>query len=68
MALAERICKAAPLGVQGSLKSSRYLRAALEKEAIAKMFKDLQPIMASEDMQEGIAAFLQRREPLYTGQ
>ncbi|MCP5326451.1 MAG: crotonase/enoyl-CoA hydratase family protein [Oceanospirillaceae bacterium] len=67
MQIAERICKAAPLGVQGSLKSSRYLRAALEKEAIHNMFRDLQPIMASQDMQEGISAYLQRREPNYTG-
>lgn len=65
--IAERIARAAPLGVQGSLKSSRLARQAGATAAIARLFPDLQPVMASEDVKEGVASFLERREARFQG-
>ena len=67
MALAEKIAKAAPLGVQGSLMSSKYVKLQSEAESKARMYSDLKPIMESEDMKEGVASFLERREAVFTG-
>ncbi len=65
--LARRVAKAAPLGVQGSLKSSLRVRRESEKAALAAMYKDLAPIMQSEDVAEGVQSFLERREAAFTG-
>ena len=65
--LAQSIADAAPLGVQGLLKASRF---ALEvpREAIAKqIFESLEPIMASEDAAEGVQSFIERRKAVFTG-
>lgn len=67
LAIAEKVAKAAPLGVQGSLMSSKYVRLQAETESKARMFSDLKPIMESDDMKEGIASFLERREAVFTG-
>lgn len=67
LAMAEKVAKAAPLGVQGSLMSSKYVRLQAETESKARMFSDLKPIMESDDMKEGIASFLERREAVFTG-
>lgn len=55
----------APL--QGSLMSSKYVKLQAEAESKARMYSDLKPIMASEDMKEGVASFLERREAVFTG-
>jgi len=68
LGIAEKIAKAAPLGVQGSLMSSKYVRMHGELEAKSRIFTDLQPIMKSKDMQEGVMSFLQRREAVFTGE
>ncbi len=67
LGIAEKIAKAAPLGVQGSLASSKL--AVREGEDVAKqrLFPDLRPVMASEDVQEGIRSFLERREARFQG-
>ncbi|PAV25265.1 enoyl-CoA hydratase [Tamilnaduibacter salinus] len=67
MSIARSVAKAAPLGVQGSLKSSRL--AVLEGERVAKqrLFPDLRPVMASDDVKEGIQSFLERREARFQG-
>ena len=67
MAIAEKVAKAAPLGVQGSLMSSKYVRLPAEAESKERMFRDLKPIMDSDDMKEGVASFLERREAVFTG-
>jgi enoyl-CoA hydratase/carnithine racemase len=65
--VAEKVCKAAPLGVQGSLMSSKYVRLQQEETAKARLFKDLMPVMKSKDMQEGLMSFLERRDAVFTG-
>ena len=67
LAIAERIAKAAPLGVQGSLMSSKYVRIQGEAESKGRMMTDLLPIMASDDMKEGVMSFLERREANFKG-
>lgn len=65
--IAKRIANAAPLAVQGSLKSSQVARDEGEQSAISSLFSDLQIVMASEDMKEGIQSFIERREAKFTG-
>ncbi|NLX02212.1 MAG: crotonase/enoyl-CoA hydratase family protein [Syntrophomonadaceae bacterium] len=66
--IAERIAKAAPLAVQGALASARRARVHGPKAALTSMFQELQPLMSSKDSQEGLKAFLERREPNFTGE
>ena len=69
MEIAEKIAKAAPLGVQGCLKSARvgmdnpHDRAACVKQ----LMEDLVPVMNSEDAAEGVNSFLERREAVFKG-
>jgi len=66
--IAQRIAKAAPLAVQGALASARRARVHGPKAALTSMFQELQPLMSSKDSQEGLKAFLERREPNFTGE
>jgi len=65
--LAEKVVKAAPLGVQGSLKSSRLARLQGHEAAKQRLFADLAPVMESEDVQEGIQSLLERRDAVFKG-
>lgn len=67
LAIAEKVAKAAPLGVQGSLMSSKYVRLPAETESKERMYRDLKPIMDSDDMKEGVASFMERREAVFSG-
>lgn len=67
LSIAEKIAKAAPLGVRGSLASSRLAASAGQEEAKRRLFPELQPVMASEDVKEGIRSFLERREAVFQG-
>lgn len=65
--IAQRIARAAPLGVQGSLRSSRLARLQGHAAAKERLFPDLQPVMASDDVKEGIQSFLERRDAVFKG-
>ncbi len=65
--IAEKIAKAAPMGVQGALKNTRISELYGEQAAIDLMYKDLMPVMRSEDAKEGVQSFLERREARFTG-
>lgn len=65
--IAEKIASAAPLGVRGSLKSSKIAVSEGQEVAKKRLFPDLQPVMASEDVQEGIQSFLERRSAVFKG-
>jgi len=65
--IAEKIANAAPLGVRGSLRSSKIAVSQGQEAAKQRLFPDLQPVMASEDVQEGIQSFLERRDAVFIG-
>ena len=67
MKIAQRIAQAAPLGVQGSLNSSKIARDQGEEIAISRLFVDLEPVMKSEDVKEGVRSFVERRTANYVG-
>ena len=66
-AIAEVIAAQAPLGVYATLASSRGALAEAEAAAAARLLPELQPIMGSEDVQEGMRAFLERRPGKFRG-
>ncbi len=65
--LAARVAKAAPLGVRGSLRSSRLCQLAGEEAAIEPMFAGMAEVMRSEDAAEGVRSFAERREAVFRG-
>jgi enoyl-CoA hydratase len=65
--IAETIAAQAPLGVRATLASARYALADQETEAAARLSPDLAPIMGSEDVQEGVQSFIERRQARFTG-
>ncbi|HEY4181566.1 MAG TPA: crotonase/enoyl-CoA hydratase family protein [Kofleriaceae bacterium] len=67
VALAEVVAAQAPLGVFATLKSSRGAIANNEKLASQQLMPDLVPIMKSDDVQEGLRAFVERRPGAFKG-
>jgi enoyl-CoA hydratase/carnithine racemase len=65
--IAETIAKQAPLGVYATLKSARLARRQGEAAAFAQLLPDLIPIMQSDDAQEGVRSFFERREANFKG-
>lgn len=65
--LAERISKQAPLGVYATLRNARLSVLEGERAAIDQLFPELMPIMRSDDAQEGVQSFLERREAEFKG-
>lgn len=66
-AIAEAIARQAPLAVQATLASAR--RAVLEGHAAAarELVPALRSLMTSEDAQEGMVSFLERRDAVFKG-
>jgi enoyl-CoA hydratase/carnithine racemase len=67
LALASRVAKAAPLGVQGSLRSSRICQLEGEDKAIGVTFRGMVDVMRSEDAAEGVRSFVERRDAVFRG-
>ena len=67
LALAQRVAKAAPLGVQGSLRSSRLCMLEGEAAAVGPMFDGMAQVMRSEDAAEGVRSFVERRQAVFKG-
>jgi enoyl-CoA hydratase/carnithine racemase len=65
-AIAQTIAAQAPLGIHATLKSAR-LAEHDPGVAAHRLLPDLQPLLASADMREGLAAFLERRAGKFTG-
>lgn len=66
-ALAERIAARAPLAVQAVLRSAHAARLAAEEPVIAGLRPALASLAASADAAEGVRAFQERRDPVWTG-
>jgi enoyl-CoA hydratase/carnithine racemase len=67
IALAEVIAAQAPLGVYATIASSRRALASNEAVAAAELRPGLAPLVASEDMKEGLRAFIERRPGKFRG-
>jgi len=65
--LAQKIAKAAPLGVQAALKSSKLARRRSQKEALDSVFEDMPAVIQSDDAKEGVTSFLERRSATFIG-
>ena len=67
IAIAETIAAQAPLGVYATLASARAAIPNAERAAVDRLMPDLQPIMRSADVQEGLRAFVERRPGKFSG-
>jgi len=67
LALAEVVAAQAPLGVYATLASSRGAIPNAEVDAGKRLMPDLVPIMKTEDVQEGLRAFVERRPGTFRG-
>lgn len=65
--IARTIANAAPLGVQAALASSRLARVHGDKAALEALMPALPAMMQTQDMQEAIAAFKEKRAPVFRG-
>ncbi len=65
--IAQTIARQAPLGVRATLKSARLALTAGEEEAIRHLVPDLVPLLRSEDAQEGVQSFIERRPANFKG-
>jgi enoyl-CoA hydratase len=65
--IAQTVAKQAPLGVYATLASARLARTKGDQAAFARLIPDLIPLMKSEDVMEGLQAFIQRREADFKG-
>jgi enoyl-CoA hydratase len=65
--LAEKIAKAAPLGVQAALKSSKIARQHSQQKALSSVYDDMPDVMKSNDAKEGVVSFMERRDAIFTG-
>jgi enoyl-CoA hydratase/carnithine racemase len=65
--VAQRIAAAAPLGVRAVLRSSRLAWVEGEPAGNAALFDDMAAVMGSEDLQEGVRSFVERRDGVFKG-
>ena len=65
--IAETIAKQAPLAVYATLRSSRLARANAENAAMQTLLPELRKLIKTDDAQEGIMSFMERREANFKG-
>jgi enoyl-CoA hydratase len=65
--VARTIAKQAPLGVQATLRSSRTAMTEGEAAAVAELMPIAREIMKTEDAEEGLRSFIERREGQFKG-
>lgn len=67
VALAERVAAQAPLAVQATMESARLALEEGPTAAVAQLYDQLHRLMSTQDAQEGVASFLERRSARFTG-
>ena len=65
--LAEKIAKLAPLAIQATKASARLYSLQGQEAAVAEFRETQQRLANSEDAAEGVASFVERREPVFNG-
>lgn len=65
--LAQHIANAAPLAIQATLAAAKDATSLTEQEAFQRLNLHLQPLLSTEDVQEGVMAMVQRRQPQFKG-
>jgi enoyl-CoA hydratase/carnithine racemase len=65
--IAREIALQAPLGVQGTLRNARLAWRDGEAAAVAQFRPEVQRLMETEDVREGLQAFIERREGIFSG-
>lgn len=65
--LAREVCDASPLAVSASLAAMQDVRSAEDRAGWSCTAEALEFVLASDDHREGIAAFLEKRQPRWTG-
>ncbi len=68
LALAREIARNAPLAVQASKRMMRMGLAEGFPEHVHHVYLQLLPLFRTKDFREGMAAFLQKRDPSFEGQ
>lgn len=66
-AIAQTVAMQAPLGVRATLTSARLAITEGEDAAIKRLIPDLEPILHSEDVKEGLLSFVERRQAKFQG-
>ena len=66
--VARTIASNAPLGVAASLASARAAERAARDAAATTLFERIGEVVSSADAAEGIAAMLERRDPVFRGE
>jgi enoyl-CoA hydratase len=65
--IAQTIAAQAPLGVRATLLSARLAITEGEEVAMERLIPDLEPILRSEDVKEGLLSFIERRQANFEG-
>jgi enoyl-CoA hydratase len=66
--LAETVAANSPVSVRNTLQAVDGLLAATDDAGWSATARGVAEVMASDDMKEGVAAFLEKRDPQWTGQ
>jgi enoyl-CoA hydratase/carnithine racemase len=65
--LAEQIAANSPVSVQQTLQAVDAVLSGTDDEGWSATARGVAEVMASDDMKEGVAAFLEKRAPVWTG-